>query len=178
MRVFAALPMPGNVLDAVQAWMRPLRHRYPHLKWVNRDRIHVTLRFLGKVDEDSVDRLQKAVEECSPGEIGFRLSEVGRFHRGRRGPATVLWIGGRFDPGVEELARLMAAIPDHRGRLGRPGPFVPHLTVARRRRGGRGIPEDLPPLEPVCGSVDRVEIYNSRLTPEGPEYTVLRSCGL
>jgi 2'-5' RNA ligase len=178
MRVFAALPMPGHVLDAVGEWMEPLRQRYPHLKWVSRDRLHITLRFLGDVGEDAVDRLERTVEECSPGEIGFRLDEVGRFRRGRRGPATVLWLGGRFDPAVEELARLMGRIPDDRGRGARPGPFIPHLTVARKRRRGGPIPEDLPPFGPVEGSAGRVEIVNSRLTPRGPEYTVLRSCVL
>jgi len=178
MRVFAALPMPPHVLDAMESWMEPLRREHPHLKWVGRDRLHVTLRFLGDVEEDRIDRLEQVVEDCGPGEIGFELNRVGRFRRGRRGPATVLWIGGRFDPAVEELARRMGEIPDGRGRKGRPGPFVPHVTVARKPRRGGGIPEDLPDLPPVAGSADRVEIYNSRLTPRGPEYTVLRSCGL
>jgi len=177
-RVFAAIPLPESALDAVEEWMAPLRRRYRGPKWVSGEQLHITVRFLGDVGREGADALAEALEGYRGGAVGFRLDRIGRFRRGRRGPARVLWLGGSFDEGVEELARLAGAVPDHRGRRERLQSFVPHLTVARSRRRGGAIPEDLPSPDPVEGVLRRVEVYNSELTSSGPEYTVLRSLRL
>jgi 2'-5' RNA ligase len=176
-RVFAAVPMPDGVVEAVEEWMAPLRRRHPGPRWVTADRLHMTLRFLGDVGRERAEELAEALQAYGGGPVQFRLERVGRFRKGRHGPARVLWIGGSFEDGMEELARLAGRVPDERGRRERRR-FIPHLTVARSRRRRGAIPEDLPPFGPVDGIADRAVVYNSRLTPEGPEYSILRSLRL
>ena len=178
MRVFAALPMPEHVLDAVERWMEPLRESNPGLKWVRRDHQHITVRFLGEVDEKRVEQLRLAASRCNPGGIPFVLDRVDVFRRGSGGPATVLWLGGIFGSGVMELAKALGRVPDHHGRTSDSRGFVPHLTVARRRRRGPAIPRGLPPLSPVEGVAEELVLYSSRLTSSGPRYNRLHVCRL
>lgn len=168
MRVFAALELPEESLGMIAEWQSPLISRYPSLKWVHVDNMHITLRFYGDIDRDILKRVRGTMAEWRPGPLDFSLSKVGSF--GRRGSPSVYWLGGEFPVEVMEQARRLGAIPDGKGVVsGRR--FLPHLTVARRRGG---IPASLPgPVEGIRGVITRAALVDSRLTSEGPEYTFL-----
>lgn len=168
MRIFVALSLPGDVLDGIERWKEPLERMYPSLGWVRRDRMHLTLRFYGDIPEAALRRVTGTVEEWTPGPLSFRLVELGTF--GSRGSPSVYWLGGEFPPEVASIARKLGRIPDDRGRVSGKV-FVPHLTVARRRRGIAPLLE--PPGE-MTGEITEVSVIDSRLTSEGPEYTYLR----
>ncbi|MFO8183127.1 MAG: RNA 2',3'-cyclic phosphodiesterase [Candidatus Aegiribacteria sp.] len=168
MRVFAALELPEESLRMIAEWQSPLISRYPSLKWVSVDNMHITLRFYGDIGKDILERVRGTMAEWRPGPLGFTLSGVGSF--GRKGSPSVYWLGGEFPVEVMEQARRLGAIPDGKGAvLGRR--FLPHLTVARRRGG---LPVSLPgPVEGIGGVITRAALVDSRLTSEGPEYTFL-----
>lgn len=173
MRVFVAVPLDDET-----------RHRLAHLvgervsampgRAVSPEKWHLTLRFLGEVEEPDVDRIRHAVDAADLG-AAFPMAwgGFGAFPRSSR--ASVMWIG--VARGLEPLADLADSVD---GALETAGfepedrPFRPHLTIARMRP-----PEDVRPVtrgEPfpdVAMRVDRVTLYQSRLGRGGANYTVI-----
>jgi RNA 2',3'-cyclic 3'-phosphodiesterase len=167
MRIFVALSIPAETLREISEWLDPQAYRYPSLKWVTTDRMHLTLRFFGDIDQDRILRIRSVMKNWKPGPMRFILRDVGTF--GKKGSPAVYWLGGDFPVEIQEVASKLGMIPDDRGRTCR-GKFTPHLTVARRRRGSSPALES--PKE-MRGVLDTAMMIDSRLKPEGPEYTIL-----
>ncbi|MBW8485721.1 RNA 2',3'-cyclic phosphodiesterase [Actinomadura parmotrematis] len=184
MRLFVALTPPPDVLDALDAFVAPHQGDWPDLRWVRRDLMHVTLAFLGEVDDAGLERLLPCLQEAAAGSTGLRLSLAGAGAFPANGThARVLWTGLFGDR--RGLARLAAATAAAGRRAGTPPDgryrtFRPHLTLARSRR-----PVDVRPLlEPLAAfagtpwTAGTVHLMRSHLpTRERPalEYEELRS---
>ena len=140
--------------------------------------LHLTLRFLGNVDEIRLRTLETLLEaiQAPPFELG--LDRVGAFGSGRL--KRVLWLGlstgaepaGELAVKVEQACRGAGLEPEER-------PFRPHITLARAR-DRRGAPEPAldgaPALEPWTAP-DFV-LYRSRPGRGGSEYIPLRRFAL
>ena len=132
MRLFVAVELPAPVRTAVAEAVADLRSRAGRLRWVDPQRYHLTLVFLGTVDPVVVDAVAAAAAAaCAPlSAFELRLDgSVGTF--GRR----VLWAG--LAPS-DDLAALAAAVTDAlRPVVALPDgerPFSAHLTLARAGR--------------------------------------------
>ena len=131
-RLFVAVEIPEPVRSAVDTAVAPLRDAMPGLRWVAPERYHLTLVFIGSVDEAVVGAVGDAVAAGCEGAQPFSLAldgHVGSF--GRR----VIWAGLQRSP---ELAELAAAIGERVARVV-PLPdaereFRAHLTLARAGR--------------------------------------------
>lgn len=162
-RLFVAVWPPAEVLEAVAALPRP---PLPGLRWTDPQQWHVTLRFIGRVEDPDpvVVAMAQAVGPLAP--IPVRAGPaVGRF--GQR----VLHVP------VEGLGVVASAVVAATSEFGEPPedrPFSGHLTLARVRKGAR---VDLRPLAgmPVAGewTVREVTLVESRLSPAGARYEVV-----
>lgn len=155
MSLFVAVEVPAPVGYELEAALDPVRSSRPILRWVDPSRYHLTLLFLGSVDDDAVPAVAAAVEEGCAGTGPFTIALSGRLGTfGRR----VLWAGLAPCPELEAVALgLRRAV----GRvLGVPDgnrPFSAHLTVARAGReavrkqavAGVALPELSWPVERV-----------------------------
>lgn len=160
-RLFVAVWPPDEVLDRVAALDRP---DVAGLRWTAPAQWHVTLRFMGRVDDPAVaaGALGRARAEPAQAVLG---PAVGRF--GQR----VLHVP------VAGLDGVAAAVVSATGAVGQPPeerPFAGHLTLARVAKGAR---VDLRPLAgaPVAGRwpVREVCLVESRLSPTGARYQVV-----
>jgi len=130
-RGFVAVVPPGDVLDAIEARVAPVRAAHGDLRWNRREQWHVTLRFLGRVSD--VDALLAALRESlarEPSVAAVSLGGSGAFANARR--ASVVWLGVR--EGTDALARIAAAVEAASVAVGfepEPRAFRAHLTVAR-----------------------------------------------
>jgi 2'-5' RNA ligase len=133
-RAFVALVPPADALDALERVLAPVRPvAPPRLAWPRRAQWHLTLQFLGRVDD--VDALAHALastltEERAP---VLGLGGAGAFPTAAR--ASVVWIG--LDQGAGEVSALAAAVGSALRPLGHEPDgraFTPHLSVARARR--------------------------------------------
>lgn len=138
MRLFVALRPPPEALADLEERVSGLRDAAGDLRWTPLDQRHLTLAFLGEVDEDRyadlTPRLARAAARAS--EFALSLSRAGTFPR-RSDRARVLWIGLAGDRST--LARLAAAATAAARRSGIPVEdrrFSPHLTLARARPSG------------------------------------------
>ena len=173
LRLFVAIEIPEAVKDVVQEAFASWREEFPKARWVPRENLHVTLKFLGRTWPRLTDwvpkRIEEAVAEFEP--FDTRLVGVGSFPSAKRGRA--IW--GGFDD-AEPMGELAGGIdsalvdefePEKR-------PFHPHLTVARS-----DPPLKLPAaytsteLESEPWSVDHVVLFRSHLGRPAPRYEPL-----
>ena len=134
MRVFAALPLPREALEALAPLRTALGARWPGLRPVRTEGLHLTLHFFGEVDEGGVRRLAGLWGD--PGLRGpvlpVAFGSLGRFPE--RGNPRVIWIGiGR---GAEPVCDFQRALESRIAGLGfRGGPEG--VLAARHARPGR-----------------------------------------
>ena len=181
MRLFVAIAPPSAVLDELDALVEPLRARRLDLRWTNREAWHVTLAFLGEVDETATARLLPRLERAARLHHQMRLGFAGAGAFPAAARANVLWSGLSGDR--RALARLAESVAARASRAGATPPdkgrrFQPHLTLARCR-----TPADVTGLVSALGgyqgqpwTADRVHLVRSRLgATEHPRYTSLAS---
>jgi len=181
MRLFVAIVPPSAVLDELDALVEPLRARRLDLRWTNREAWHVTLAFLGQVDETAAARLLPRLERAARRHHQMRLGFAGAGAFPAAARANVLWSGLSGDR--RALAGLAESVAAGASRAGAPPPdkrrrFQPHLTLARCR-----MPADVTGLVSALGgyqgqpwTADRVHLVRSRLgATEHPRYTSLAS---
>ena len=130
LRLFVAIEVPDAVKDAVEGVFAPWREAFPQARWVPRENLHVTLKFLGRTWPRLTDWVPQQVEAAAADVSRFtaRLRGVGSFPSAKRGRA--LWAG--FDdpaPLAALAAEIEASLADEFPAEKRP--FHPHLTAAR-----------------------------------------------
>lgn len=137
MRLFAALEVPAAVRDTLEGSVAPLRAGRDDLRWTPPHQWHLTVAFLGSVDDARVPAVREALSAACgtvPTSVGLSLADAGRF--GKR----VLWMGVADDPSGA-VARLGTAAQEALADAGLPvddKDVHPHLTLARSR--GRHAP--------------------------------------
>jgi len=171
LRLFVALDLPEPVRDRLAG----LQGGVPGARWVAPETMHLTLRFVGEVDDPTARDLDAALSRVDA--PAFELSIVGvDCFEAQRKPQT-LWAGVEAGPALAHLrdkvdrAAVAAGLgPDDRK-------FRPHVTLGRlkqapRERVARWLAENgLLRLGPVA--IDRFALYSSHLTADGPIYEEL-----
>ena len=167
MRLFVAVWPPPDVVEVLSALAKPALRT---VRWTDPARYHVTLRFLGHVDDP--ERAVACMEELDARAVAAPHAVVG--------PATQ-WMARRQVlcvpvSGLDELAGAVAVSLDEFG--GEDRPFAGHLTLARTRGNARG-PRFLAgtPLSAIW-PVGAVTLVSSALSESGPRYEVLTQVAL
>jgi RNA 2',3'-cyclic 3'-phosphodiesterase len=169
LRIFLALRLPDDALDAIECWQR---EQLRGVRVVPREHLHVTLAFLGHRPAGELGSIVDALREAAAEAGELRLTS-GHYRETRTVGMLVL----EDEAGC--AARLAGDVQERLERLGvyrREGrPWLPHLTVARWRERPRLRP-DPPPVRTFVPS--DAAAYLSRLHPGGAQYDVLESVAL
>ncbi|HEY5693365.1 MAG TPA: RNA 2',3'-cyclic phosphodiesterase [Gaiellaceae bacterium] len=168
-RLFLALRLPADVLDAVECWQQ---EELPGVRVVPREHLHVTLAFLGHRPARELDAILGALREAATGAGEIRLTPV-RYRETRSVGMLVLEDeGGRAALLAGDLHERLETLGVYRceGR-----PWLPHLTVARWRERPR-LRLEAPSVRTFVPS--DAAAYLSRLHPGGARYEVLESVAL
>jgi 2'-5' RNA ligase len=187
-RSFIAIELPEEVKGELSQLSRELgKAKYPFVKWVDTENIHLTLKFLGNIPPGQVAKITEAVKEAVRGKSPFQLeiSKLGAFP-GVNQP-RVIWIGvGGETDRLLELQRDIDSRLVPLGFVPEKQPFVPHLTIARVRENAST--DDRKALGRLLAStgfdsqeriaVDSIKLMRSQLTPEGPVYSLLSAVAL
>ncbi len=178
MRIFIAIDLDPNLKNSLQDLIRKLQKTGSHVKWVGLQGMHLTLKFLGETDPETIlsveGEIRRAVSEYSPFSLTF--SGTGVFPGESR--PRVLWIGLHDEP---VLLRLQKSLEEGLKGLGFPAesrPFRPHLTLGRVKgpSGLRDVGADFSKYrDSYFGEmrVDRVALFQSVLKPAGAQYNIL-----
>jgi 2'-5' RNA ligase len=188
LRTFIALEIPPEIQNAIASSTTSLRNSLPKpvVRWVAKQNLHVTLKFLGDVSPANLDQLVETLRHESARHAGFSMpvGRLGAFPSSRR--ARIIWIGLGTSAALDALQRGVEAAAGQLGYAREDRPFSPHLTIGRV---GQGISAsdnqrirtvlDATPVDQL-GTVDvqAIHIFKSDLQPGEPVYTLLHSLPL
>jgi RNA 2',3'-cyclic 3'-phosphodiesterase len=172
MRLFVAIELPGEIKRQLEGMATGI----PGSRWVPAAQLHLTLAFLGEVDDDALKQLTGALAAIRAPGFTLRFSATGCFPDRRR--PRVLWAGLEPEPELDGLAFLVreavkaCAIPlEDR-------PFLPHVTLARLKFSPPRKVEAFLACHGKLGlpPVDVLEfiLFQSRLTQQGAIHTPIR----
>lgn len=145
------------------------------ISWVNPDKLHLTLRFIGNCDEDEVQKVLSSARFAAENNSRFTLniSGTGVFPNAKR--ARVLWL--RVGGEVDRMAKIVDSFNEAYGSKGEHEVFKPHLTIARvkdpsknREIINRHINSQ---FEPAEFEVSEIVVYESKLDPKGSIYSAV-----
>ncbi len=181
MRLFLAVTLPLELLDAIEAAQKGLQAALtdPGVRWTKPDQFHYTLKFLG---EQKLERVYKAIDVARA--VGDRyppfeltLGGLGCFPNPER--PSILWLGA--ERGGEELLALAQGLDAELARyrfLKENKPPKAHLTLARiksyqaEEQAARVFPA-LPPPSVGAFTITDFALMQSILHPTGPVYKVI-----
>lgn len=176
-RTFIALRLSDALEEGILDLAEELRGRGVRASWARRGTLHLTLRFLGDIEESRAATVEEAIRSAAAGFAPFRLRShsVGAFPSARK--PRVLWVG--IEP-ERRLFDLQAAVERAVGGLGFPRerrPFRAHVTLGRIRdpRSAGDLSALLERLAPPEESfeVDGILFMKSTLDPRGAIHEVL-----
>ena len=179
MRLFVALDVPAETRRSLGETLRRFEAACCGARWMRTESIHVTLKFIGHVEETALPAIKRSLAEIvsrGPVEIAFR--HFGSFPNERH--PRVFWLGIEAGP---NLAALAAAIASNLEPFGIPREkrvFKPHLTLARFK-----TQEGFPKLRQMVASPTQQDfgvmaatefhLYESVLNSAGAVHTKLAS---
>lgn len=176
MRLFLALDLPCDVRDAIGRARRELEPTLAGWRWTRAEGVHVTVRFLGEVDDvrlaDLAPRWERAALAAT-GPLPLEVAGLGCFPSRRR--PRVLWVGVSEEPDRGRLRALAAALEREARGAGFPPEtrgFRAHATLARAAGVGACAP---PEREWTFGRawIESLTLFRSDLGPGGARYTAL-----
>jgi 2'-5' RNA ligase len=177
-RCFIVIGLPQATIDTLEAVSCELSSRVEGVRWVKPQNIHLTLRFLGDVEENRLNAIRGVIDNVSSehGTLHFDLDEIGAFPNS--GKARVIWVGLSGDLlGLNALQRDISDAMETCGFEPEPRPFRPHLTLGRARD-----PIVLPAIDEMVSSAPfegtRLRLIRSELGQGGARYTDLHAVSL
>jgi 2'-5' RNA ligase len=179
MRLFIAIELSEPIREALAQAQSHLKYAGGDVKWVERDNIHLTLKFLGEASEEKAERVKTALDEIAGKMKPFDISlkDIGAFPNANY--PRVIWVG--LDKGVEESKTLAGGIDEAMSGLGfekESRPFAAHLTIGRVRssKNREALKEKLANYKlstTNCKTISSIVLFKSALTSSGPIYTKL-----
>ncbi len=173
MRLFVAITLPEEIREALAA----LEDGLPGVRWIPEDNLHLTLRFIGEVDHGVAHDIDDALVALRMPAFELKLAGVGKFGQGRK--LRALWAGVEANPELvrlrDKVERAMVGV----GLAPEPRKFAPHISLARFKNNGAGMPPDK--LERYLADhalfkagpfpVEAFTLYSSFLSSSGAIYT-------
>ncbi len=176
LRLFVAIPLP----DGIIARLRVMCSGIPGAQWVDASNMHITLRFIGEVDDATAADIDHALARITATAFALELAGLGTFGQGYK--ARSLWAG--VTPSAP-LSRLQSKIETALVRLGLPPEgrkFTPHVTLARLKRPEPGriqsFIEGNNLLRAGPFAVEHFTLFESRTGNGGPVYIPLADYAL
>lgn len=182
-RAFIAFDLDHHVIDNVCNVIEILKSRLPAVRWLPKDNLHLTLKFLGNIEESQVKPIGATLGDelklFSPCTVNAK--GLGIFPDFRR--PKILWVGLAGDQLAQIAARIESAlmplgfVPEKRD-------FTPHLTIGRWREGNRpakNLRQEInswSDFEFGACVVRQIVLFQSVLKPEGASYSELETVQL
>lgn len=183
-RCFAAIILPEAVKNGLWEAAAVLRDTGCDIKWVSKENLHLTMKFLGYVPEVSVKNTERKLMDLSKTQqaFNFKLSGTGMFPDNRN--PRIIWIG--ISKGREELAKLQEKLDIYLATIGfkkENRPFSAHITIGRIR-SHRGLASLITALETLKNQefanieVQKISLMRSDLKPTGAQYSTIAEFNL
>ncbi len=175
-RTFVAVELPERFTPEIEKIDSSLN--MPGVKLVEPKNVHITLKFLGEINESDVEPVALALSKVDCQAFEAHIKGIGVFPK--LAYIKVIWLGaeGNFEALHTEVERVLAPF-----RFEKDHNFSPHATLARVKqlRDKVSLFENLKKLENVDLGTIKVESFSlkkSTLRPQGPVYETLKEIRL
>ena len=188
-RAFLAVDLDADTKARVGRWVTDLSMRLglvhaEHVRWIDPDRLHLTVHFFGAIESSLIPEILSALEPPWAPPFTLRLAGAGTFPL--QAAPRVIWLGATM--GADSLVALRDEVERRLGARGfavDPRPkFTPHLTIGRvRPHAPRSFETTLRAVlsasrfEASC-AIGALTLFESRLSPRGAAYVPLATCAL
>ncbi|MCX5680153.1 MAG: RNA 2',3'-cyclic phosphodiesterase, partial [Candidatus Omnitrophica bacterium] len=134
MRAFIAIELSEEIKTVLHQVQSHLKYSGADVKWVEKENIHLTLKFLGEISEDKLKRIEEILDEIGKLFKPFELTlkDVGAFPKIES--PRVIWAG--LDKGAKESTEIVRRLDKELSDIGfepETRPFAAHLTIGRVR---------------------------------------------
>jgi len=187
MRAFIAIDLPREIKDYLAAVEEKLKAAAADVKWVKPANIHLTLKFLGEIDEQAKEAVIRVIQDTARDKDPFslRLSCAGAFPDIRY--PRVVWIG--TDKGSDETTEIVRALEEKLEKIGiakETRQFRCHITIGRVKSGVNRLKlaEKIEEADRELAGrqleipVTKIILFKSTLSPNGPTYEAVREINL
>jgi 2'-5' RNA ligase len=179
MRLFIALDIPAEIRARLTEYMERARALAPEARWARVEGLHVTLKFVGHVEDTKVEPIKAALRSIKTAPFEVKFVGVGFFPNPNAG--RVFWAGVDGGDSLPSLASSIDAAMEKLGFSRETKPYHPHLTLARTSsRPLRELRPLLADSPPQFGTMTAREffLYQSQPQKGGSKYTKLERFGL
>jgi RNA 2',3'-cyclic 3'-phosphodiesterase len=171
MRSFLALEIPADIVAYLGTVADRLAKRTEGIRWVRNEGIHITVKFLGEIEEETAGMMHGVLAPLGGRyePVSARLGQLGAFPSMRSARVVVV----KLSKGAEEIEAIFSEVEERleaihveREKRG----LVPHITLGRRRTPKAFPNGDPMPIEEKEFLVESLVLFKSTLTPGGAIY--------
>ncbi len=177
-RIFAAIDISDEARRRVFRFVELLRGQFPDVRvgWVKPEKIHLTLKFLGEIDESQLEKFSEAIEKTSQNISKFKIQigKTGVFPSAQN--ARILWLGLKDETGnLRKLNEILESECERKGVKKEIRSFKAHLTIGRLKEKSSALVEKhlSEEFEPIEFESSEIVIYQSELLPQGSIYKII-----
>jgi 2'-5' RNA ligase len=131
MRIFIALDIPAEVRARLAEYMERARSYAPDARWARVEGLHVTLKFVGEVSEELVEKMKSALAQVKASPFQVKFEGIGFFPNAKS--PRVFWAGVDGGEALPQLASAVNAALEKLGIAREEKAYHPHLTLARAK---------------------------------------------
>ncbi len=182
-RTFIAIELPVEVKQVARRIQDQLGESIEGIRWVKHGNIHLSVKFLGNVEENRINDIAAAVTNAVKdiSVMNLKTGQLGIFPNEKR--PRILWLGIEGD--VPEFIRMYKNCESELSKLGYEKDVrenKPHITIGRirsskKQKGLINILKDTS-IESIEFNADELKLMRSELDPNGAVYTNLQSVKL
>jgi 2'-5' RNA ligase len=170
LRLFIGLPLPAEVRRLLSS----LAAGIPQARWTTADNLHVTVRFIGEVDEPTAEAVDAALGTIRAPAFDLTVAGCGTFDS--RNQAHTLWAGVERSPALVRLRDKVESSLVRAGLAPERRRFRPHVTLARLKAAPTARLQDFIAAHNLLRATVRADafvLYSSQLAHGDPVYTAL-----
>lgn len=179
-RIFIAINLP----ESLKKKLRAFEDKWPQIpaRWTKQENLHITLLFLGNLDDNQLTQTIKAIEEATKKhQPFFAILKHVCFDSDKKMP-RMIWVEGEAENCLlslqKNLEQAIFNLPSYQFKEKEDRPFKFHITLARIKQWQFKELEEMPEVNEDINfkfEVNTIEIMESQLKRQGPEYTILES---
>lgn len=173
-RSFVALEIPEEIRNEIYQHIENFKKDNLPVKWVEKENLHITLVFLGEKDLNFLNKVKEILKNLSSNFKPFyiNLNNFGFFPNAKK--PRVFWIG--IKKNKEIIIQIVEKLNNQLKKIGfkpEEREFFPHLTIGRFKTIFNSEKYLLLKYESKDFLIDKIILFKSNLTPQGPIYEVI-----
>lgn len=169
MRLFIAALLPREIQAGIDEYIKTIRPRCEGVKWERREKLHITLKFLGNVEDSKANQISSALSSL----VGNRSSLSMEIQRFGGFPVLsnprVIFVGLSDNPPLTEIHESINNELEPLGFEKERRKFIPHVTIGRVKSKMR-VKGTIPPPARVRFDINEIALMQSVIGREGSKY--------